>query len=164
MPMTLGPDGGLQRGVASSVMTSSGRRLAREALRLSAIGAALPAASAVTLAHRLPILAGVSPASALTQTAELWRMTLEKPLAMWQSWLAVATVPWRLWSLWATAPGWPDSGQADLGLRLAAAGLGGVRAGLRPIHASVTGNARRLGGATWRGPRRLRAGRGSQLC
>ena len=88
-------------------------------------------------------------------------MTLEKPLALWQSWLAVATLPWRLWSLWATAPGWPGSGQADLGLRLAAAGLGGVRAGLRPIHASVTGNARRLGGATWR--RRTPASRRARL-
>ena len=141
-------------------MTGSGRRLAREALRLSAIGAALPAASAVTLAHRLPMLAGMSQASALAQTAELWRMTLEKPLALWQSGLAVAAVPWRLWSLWATAPGWSDSRQADLGLRLAAAGLDGVRAGLRPIHASVTGNARRLAGAGWRRPRRRRAGRG----
>jgi hypothetical protein len=141
-------------------MTSSAARLAREALRLSAIGAALPGASAVTLAHRLPILAGLSQASALSQTAELWRMTLEKPLALWQSSLAVATVPWQLWSLWASAPGWVDSGHADLGLRLAAAGLGGVRAGLRPIHASVTGNARRLGGATWRRRRRIRAGHG----
>jgi hypothetical protein len=141
-------------------MTRSGRRLAREAVRLSAIGAALPGASAVTLAHRLPILAGLSPASALSQTAELWRMTLEKPLAVWQSWLAVATLPCQLWSLWAAAPGWPNSGQADLGLRLAAAGLGGLRAGLRPFHVSVTGNARRLGRPTRRSRRRTRAGRG----
>ena len=141
-------------------MTGAGRRLAREALRLSAIGGALPGASAVTLAHRLPILAGLGQASAFSQTAELWRMTLEKPLAFWQSWLAVATVPWQLWGLWASAPGWPASGQADLGLRLAAAGLSGVRAGLRPIHASVTGNARRLGGGTWRSRRHIRTGRG----
>jgi hypothetical protein len=141
------------------VMTRSERRLAREALRLSAIGAALPGASAVTLAHRLPILAGLSQTSALSQTAELWRMTLEKPLAVWQSWLAVATVPWQLWSLWASAPGWPHSGGADLGLRLAAAGLGGMRVGLAPIHAGVTGNARRLGGPTRHSRRRIRAGR-----
>ena len=141
-------------------MTRSERRLAREALRLSAIGAALPAASAVTLAHRLPILAGMGQASALSQSAELWRMTLEKPLALWQSWLAVATLPWQLWSLCAAAPGWPASGQADLGLRLAAAGLGGMRAGLTPIHLSVTGNARRLGGRSWRSRRRSRAARG----
>jgi hypothetical protein len=140
-------------------MTRSERRLAREALRLSAIGAALPGASVVTLAHRLPILAGVSQASALSQTAELWRMTLEKPLALWQSWLAVATVPWQLWSLWAAAPGWPSSGRADLGLRLAAAGLRGMRAGLTPIHAGVTGNARRLCRPTRRSRRRIRAGR-----
>jgi len=141
-------------------MTRSEMRLAREAVRLSAIGAALPGASAVTLAHRLPILAGISQASALSQTAELWRMTLEKPLAFWQSWLAVATVPWQLWSLWASAPGWPNSGQADLGLRLAAAGLGGLRAGLRPFHVSVTRNARRLGRPARRSRRRIRAGHG----
>ena len=87
-------------------------------------------------------------------------MALEKPLALWQSWLAVATLPWQLWSLCAAAPGWPASGQADLGLRLAAAGLGGMRAGLTPIHLSVTGNARRLGGRSWRSRRRSRAARG----
>ena len=123
-------------------MTGSGRRLAREALRLSAIGAALPAASAVTLAHRLPMLAGMSQASALAQTAELWRMTLEKPLAFWQAWLACAPLPWQLWSL--CAPGGPAASPADLACRLAAAGVGGMRAGLTPIHAEVTGNARRL--------------------
>ena len=134
-------------------------RLSRDAARIGTLAGAMPAATAVTLAHRLPLLAGVGQASALAHTAELWRMTLEKPLAVWQSWLAVATVPWQLWSLWASAPGWPHSGGADLGLRLAAAGLGGMRAGLAPIHAGVTGNARRLGGPTRRSRRRIRAGR-----
>jgi hypothetical protein len=128
--------------VAGPTMTRSGRRLARAALRLGALAAALPGASAVTLAHRLPILAGLSPASALSQTAELWRMTLEKPAAFHQAWLACATMPWQLWSLWARA--WPDAGRPDLALRIAAAGLEGARQALVPIHAAADRNARRL--------------------
>jgi hypothetical protein len=71
----------------------SGRQVARESTRLGAIGAALPGASAVTLAHRLPILAGLSSASAFWQAAEVWRMTLEKPVAFWQAWLALGPLP-----------------------------------------------------------------------
>ena len=70
-------------------LASSGARVARESVRLGAIGAALPAATATTLAHRLPILAGLSSASALQQASELWRMTWEKPAALWQGWLSV---------------------------------------------------------------------------
>jgi hypothetical protein len=124
------------------VVTRAGGRLTREALRVAALATALPGASAVTLAHRLPLLAGLSQASALAQTAELWRMTLEKPAAFYEAWLACATTPWRLWSLWAQ--GWPGPGRPDLALRLAAVALGGARQGLTPIHARVTGNARRL--------------------
>ncbi|MCE3249159.1 MAG: hypothetical protein K0R41_2984, partial [Geminicoccaceae bacterium] len=79
--MTARPRAGCPATVVGPTMTRSGRRLAREALRLGALATALPGASAVTLAHRLPILAGLSQASALSQTAELWRMTLEKPAA-----------------------------------------------------------------------------------
>ncbi|MCE3249343.1 MAG: hypothetical protein K0R41_3168, partial [Geminicoccaceae bacterium] len=91
----------------------------------------------------LPILAGLSQASALSQTAELWRMTLEKPAAFHQAWLACATLPWQLWTLWARA--WPDAGRPDLALRIAAAGLEGARKALVPIHAAADRNARRLG-------------------
>ena len=121
----------------------SGRQVARETVRLGAISAALPAASAVTLAHRLPILAGLSSASALWQAAEVWRMTLEKPVAFWQAWLALGPLPWQLWSIWAAALT-PGRGQPDLALRLAGAGLGAMRRGLVPGHARVVGNARRL--------------------
>ena len=133
-------------------MSRSGRRLAREALRFGTLAAALPGASAVTLAHRLPILAGLSPASALSQTAELWRMALEKPAAFHQALLACATLPWQLWSLWAVA--WPGVERPDLALRMAAAGLEGARKALVPIHAAAAGNARRLGRRSRRPARR----------
>jgi hypothetical protein len=42
----------------------SGRQVARETARLGTLGATLPAASAVTLAYRLPILTGPSSAPA----------------------------------------------------------------------------------------------------
>lgn len=138
-------------------MTTSERRLTREALRLGAIGRRLPGATAVTLAHRLPILAGLSPASAAWQTAELWRMTLEKPFAFWQAWLAASTLPWRLWSTWAaslSAPGAPP----ELALRLTADSLRGMRQSLAPMHAGVAGNARRLTRRAKRSARRT--GRG----
>jgi hypothetical protein len=103
----------------------------------------MPAASAVTLAHRLPILAGLSSASALWQAAELWRMTLEKPVAFWQWWLALGPLPWQLWSIWAAALA-PGRRQPALVLRLTGAGLGAMRRSLRPGHARAVGNARRL--------------------
>lgn len=121
----------------------SGRRVARESVRLGSIGAALPAASAVTVAHRLPILAGLSPASALWQAAEVWRMTLEKPIAFWQAWLALGPLPWQLWRIWATALA-TGRAQPELALRLTGVGLGAVRRSLAPAHARVVGNARRL--------------------
>ncbi len=114
-------------------------RLTRDATRLGTLAAAVPGATAVTLAHRLPLLAGLGGGAALTQTAELWRMTLEKPVAFWQAWAACATLPLQLGSLWASG-----SGRPDLALRLAAAGVAALHAGLTPIHAHVTGNARRL--------------------
>ena len=52
-------------------LAASGARAARETVRLGAIGAALPVATATTLAHRLPVLAGLSPAPALWQAAEM---------------------------------------------------------------------------------------------
>jgi hypothetical protein len=114
-------------------------RLARDATRLGTLAAAVPGATAVTLAHRLPLLAGVGGTAQLAEVAELWRMTLEKPVAFWQAWLACASLPLQLGSLWLSG-----SGRPDLALRLAAAGIGALHAGLRPIHARVTGNARRL--------------------
>jgi hypothetical protein len=121
----------------------SGRQVARESAHLGAIGAALPAATAVTLAHRLPILAGQSSATAFWQAAEVWRMTLEKPVAFWQAWLALGPLPWQLWSIWAAALGARRS-QPELALRLTGTALGAMRRGLAPGHETVVGNARRL--------------------
>ena len=126
-----------------SRLASSGARVARESVRLGAIGAALPAATATTLAHRLPILAGVSSASALWQAAEIWRMTFEKPVAFWQGWLSLGPWPWHLWRIWAAALASGRS-QPELALRLYASSLGAVRRGVTPGHRRVIGNARRL--------------------
>jgi hypothetical protein len=126
-----------------SRLASSGARVARESVRLGAIGAALPAATATTLAHRLPILAGVSLASALWQAAEIWRMTFEKPAAFWQGWLSLGPWPWQLWRIWAAALASGRS-QPELALRLYASSLGAVRRGVTPGHRRVIGNARRL--------------------
>jgi hypothetical protein len=133
----------------------SGGQVARETARLGAIGAALPAASAVTLAHRLPILAGLSSASAFWQAAEVWRMTLEKPVAFWQAWLALGPLPWQLCSIWAAALA-PGSSQPELALRLTGAGLGAMRRSLGPGRARAVGNARRLARRARGGTRRSR--------
>jgi hypothetical protein len=121
----------------------SSRQVARESVRLGAIGAALPAASAITVAHRLPILAGLSSASAVWQAAEIWRMTLEKPAAFWQAWLAVGALPWQLWSICATGLA-AGRAQPELALRLTEASLGAWRRSVAPAHAPVLRNARRL--------------------
>jgi hypothetical protein len=121
----------------------SSRQVAREAVRLGAIGAALPAASAVTVAHRLPIIAGLSSASAVWQAAEVWRMTLEKPAAFWQGWFAFGLLPAQLWSICATALT-TGRAQPELALRLTEAGLGAWRRSLAPMHVRAVRNARRL--------------------
>jgi hypothetical protein len=123
----------------------SGRQVARESARLGAIGAALPGATAVTLAHRLPILAGQSSATAFWQVAEIWRMTLEKPVVFWQAWLALGPLPWQLWNMWAAALG-AGRHQPELALRLTGAGVSAMRRSLAPGHDRVIGNARRLAG------------------
>lgn len=127
----------------SARLARSSRGIARESVRLATIGAALPGATAVTLAHRLPILVGMSSANAFWQAAEIWRMSLEKPIALWQGWLRAGPWPWHLWSIWATALQ-PGRSQPELALRLSATGLGAMRRGLAPGHARVVGNARRL--------------------
>jgi hypothetical protein len=121
----------------------SSRQVARESVRLGAIGAALPVASAITVAHRLPILAGLSSASAVWQAAEIWRMTLEKPAAFWQAWFAIGALPWQLWSICATGLA-AGRAQPELALRLTEAGLGAWRRSVAPAHARVVRNARRL--------------------
>ena len=136
-------------------LARSGRRVARETMRLGVIGAALPAATATTLGHRLPLLAGLSSASALWQAAEIWRMTWEKPAAFWQGWLSLGPWPWQLWSIWAAACA-TGRIQPELALRLTEVGLGAMRRSLAPGHARVVGNARRLSRHARSKPRRRR--------
>ena len=108
-------------------------RAARDAAALSTMAAAIPPATVLTLAHRLPILWGMSAAPAAWQSAELWRMTFEKPFAFWQSWCALALWPWALAARTSSSPA-----------ALAAVSAGSARDALRPVHAKVTANARRL--------------------
>jgi hypothetical protein len=124
-------------------LARSGARAARETGRLGAIGTALPAATATTLAHRLPILAGLSSTSALWQAAEIWRMTWEKPVAFWQGWLDLGPWPWHLWRSWAAALA-TGRVQPELAPRLFASSLGAVRRAATPGHRRVVANARRL--------------------
>ena len=133
----------------------AGRQVARESVRLGAISAALPAASAATVAHRLPIMAGLSSASAFWQAAEIWRMTLEKPVAFWQAWFALGPLPWQLWNMWAAALA-TGRMQPELALRLTGASVGAMRRGLAPGHARVVGNARHLNRRAKARPRRSR--------
>ena len=56
------------------------RRLARDAGRIAVRSSELPVATVLTLAHRVPILWATSPSA--WQQAELWRMSLEKPLVL----------------------------------------------------------------------------------
>jgi hypothetical protein len=128
--------GSVRRGAR---LAAAGARAAGETVRLGAIGAALPAATATTLAHRLAILAGLSSAPVLWQAAEVWRMTWEKPVAFWQGWLALGPWPWHLWRGWAAALAEPE-----LALRLSANSLGAVRRAVTPGHRRVVANARRL--------------------
>jgi hypothetical protein len=65
----------------SGPIGEGGDRLARESAVIVATRGSLCAAAPEVLAHRLPILGAASPAPVAWQVAELWRMSLEKPLA-----------------------------------------------------------------------------------
>jgi hypothetical protein len=100
----------------------------------------LPAATLLTLAHRLPLLWAASPSA--WQQAELWRMTLEKPLVLGRVWAALALSPLQFWL--ALARAWGPRGGTLLPLELAALGTAAVGEAIAPIHRRVTRNARRL--------------------
>ena len=70
-------------------------------------------------------------------------MTLEKPAAFWQAWLAVGALPWQLWGICATGLA-AGRAQPELALRLTEVGLGAWRRSVAPAHARVVRNARRL--------------------
>lgn len=114
--------------------------LFRDAGRIVAHGSELPAATMLTLAHRLPILWAVSPTA--WQQAELWRMSLEKPLVLGRAWTALALSPLQLWLAFARA--WGPRGSAALPFELAALTTAAVGDAIAPVHRRVTRNARRL--------------------
>jgi hypothetical protein len=118
-------------------------RLVRDAAlaaRIVARGSELPAATMLTLVHRLPILWTASPGA--WQQAELWRMSLEKPLVLGRVWADLALSPLRFWL--AVARSWGPRGGAALPLELASLATAALDDVIGPIHRRVTRNARRL--------------------
>jgi hypothetical protein len=77
----------------SDPIGEDGDRLARESAAIVATSGSLCAAALEVLGHRLPILCAASPAPVAWQVAELWRMSVEKPLAAWQAWASLGTWP-----------------------------------------------------------------------
>jgi hypothetical protein len=126
-------------------------RLVSDATRILTRGSELPAATMLTLAHRLPLLWATNPGT--WQQAELWRMLLEKPLVLGHIWAACALSPVQFWL--AVARAWGPRGGAALPLELAALATAALGDALGPVHRRVTSNARRLS----RRSRRRSAGR-----
>jgi hypothetical protein len=116
------------------------RRLVRDAGRIVTRGSELPAATMLTLAHRLPLLWTASPGA--WQQAELWRMSLEKPLVLGRVWAALALSPLQFWL--AVARAWGPRDGAALPLELAALATAALGDTIGPVHRRVTRNARRL--------------------
>jgi hypothetical protein len=114
-------------------------RLVRDAGRIAVRSSELPAATVLTLAHRLPILWATSPSA--WQQAELWRMSLEKPLVLGAVWSALALLPLQGWPALARACGGRN---AMLPFELAALWTAAVGDAVGMVHERVTGNARRL--------------------
>jgi hypothetical protein len=117
-------------------------RLARDCAAIVTMSGALSATLEV-LAHRLPIVWATSPAPLAWQMAELWRMQVEKPLAVWQAWASLGAWPLAAAGLLARSVAAQTPPQA-LALA-AAAGAKTARTVLRGVHAVVSANARRLG-------------------
>jgi hypothetical protein len=115
-------------------------RLVRDATQILIRGSELPAATMLTLAHRLPLLWVSNPGA--WQQAELWRMSLEKPLVLGHVWATWALSPLQFWLALARAFG--PRGSAALPFELAALATAALGDAIAPIHRRVTGNARRL--------------------
>jgi hypothetical protein len=116
------------------------KRLVRDAGRIVLRGSELPAATMLTLAHRLPILWAISPSA--WQQAEVWRMSLEKPLVLGRIWSALALSPLQFWL--ALARAWGPHGGAALPFELATLTTAALGDAIAPVHRRVTRNARRL--------------------
>jgi hypothetical protein len=119
---------------------TSTSRLVRDAARIVTRGSELPAATMLTLAHRLPILWTTSPGA--WQQAELWRMSLEKPLVLGGIWADLALSPLRFWL--AVARSWGPRHGAALPLELAALATAALDDAIGPVHRRVTRNVGRL--------------------
>jgi hypothetical protein len=116
------------------------RRLVRDAGRIAVRSSELPVATVLTLAHRVPILWATGPSA--WQQAELWRMSLEKPLVLGAVWTALALAPLQGWL--ALARAWGARGGAMLPFELAALGTAAIGDAVGTVHKRVTRNARRL--------------------
>jgi hypothetical protein len=119
-------------------------RLARDCAAIMTLSGALSLATLEVLAHRLPIVWAASPAPLAWQMAELWRMQVEKPLALWQAWASLGAWPLAAAGLAVRAAAGQPPPQA-LALAAAAAGARTTRTVLRGVHRVVSANARRLG-------------------
>jgi hypothetical protein len=119
-------------------------RLARDCAAIMTLSGALSHATLEVLAHRLPIVWAASPAPLAWQMAELWRMQVEKPLAVWQAWASLGAWPLVAAGLAARAAAGQSPPQA-LALAAAADGAKTTRTVLRGVHRVVSANARRLG-------------------
>jgi hypothetical protein len=119
-------------------------RLARECAAIMTLSGALSLATLEVLAQRLPIVWAASPAPLAWQVAELWRMQVEKPLAVWQAWASLGAWPLAAAALAARSVAGQTPPQM-LALAAAAEGAETTRTVLRGVHAVVSANARRLG-------------------
>lgn len=120
-----------------------GDLLARECAAIVVMSGTLSAAALEVLAHRLPILWATSTAPVAWQVAELWRMQLEKPIAVWQAWASLGAWPLAAAGLLARSA----AGQTpphELALVAATDGATTLRVALDEVHELVTANARRL--------------------
>jgi hypothetical protein len=120
-----------------------GDLLARECAAIVAMSSTLSAAALEVLAHRLPILWASSTAPLAWQIAELWRMQMEKPIAVWQAWTSLGAWPLAAVGLLARSAAGQTPPHA-LALVAATDGAATLRVALDELHELVAANARRL--------------------
>jgi hypothetical protein len=129
--------------LVSSPSGEGNDRLVRESAGIVATSGSLCAAALEVLAHRLPIICAASPAPVAWQMAELWQMSLEKPLAAWQAWAPLGAWPLTAACLMARKLA-QQAPPETLALALAVDGASAMRATLEAMHLQVAANAARL--------------------
>lgn len=117
--------------------------LAREWAAIVASSGALGAATTQVLAHRAAMLGSADATPVALQLAELWRMSLEKPLAAWRACALLGSWPWSATELMLRAAARQVSPDT-LTMELAAAGAATVRATFDTMHEQVAANVARL--------------------